>query len=172
MKLILVGYMGSGKTYISRALSKSQGVSALDLDQYIEDKEGLTISEIFDTKGAFVFRQLERKYLLDLIKNEADLILSVGGGTPCFGDNIGVMNKFACTVYLKTPLDILYDRLKKEKEKRPLIANIKDSNLKEFIAKHLFERQQFYEKSSHIIDTTAKSTSAIVNEVVELCSFG
>ncbi len=168
MKLVLVGYMGSGKTYISKLLSEKREILRVDLDQYIERKEGLTVSEIFSIKGVVVFRQLERKYLLELLEKPENMILSVGGGTPCFGDNMEVMNKLSCTVYLKTPLDTLYNRLKYEKEKRPLIARVDDGNLKEFIAKHLFERQPFYERSSYTIDTS-KDISVVVENILKLC---
>ena len=170
MKIVLIGYMASGKTSIGKKLAKKINIPFIDLDNYISTQEKMSISTIFKTKGEIYFRKIETQYLQELMQQTTDFILAVGGGTPCYANNIAVINQNATTFYLKYSLQTAYKKLSKEKnkKKRPLIATISNDNLKEFIAKHLFERAPFYEQAKFTIRTDAKKKKEIVKEIINL----
>lgn len=168
MIISLIGYMGSGKSHISKVLSDKIGLKLIDLDQQISLKNKLTIPQIFEKRGEIYFRKQERELLEEILAKEDNLILSVGGGTPAYYNNIEVLNQNSETIFLRTSVKTLADRLLKQKFKRPLIANIDDEDLPEFIAKHLFERNQYYSKAKYTIDTDRKSVEEIVEEIEKL----
>ncbi len=168
MKIILLGYMASGKSTISKMLAKKLQIDAIDLDDYIVEKERLSINDIFITKGEIYFRLQENKYLLELLENKNSFVLALGGGTPCYANNIDLIKKMSNSIYLKANLNTLFDRLRNEKENRPLISSLNDEKLKEFIAKHLFERAPFYEQASHIVSIDNKTITALVEETERL----
>tara|TARA_R110002049_G_scaffold297651_1_gene486946 strand:- start:553 stop:1068 length:516 start_codon:yes stop_codon:yes gene_type:complete len=168
MQIVLVGYMGSGKTTVGKELSKRLKINFLDLDNYIEEKYKMPISEIFLTKGELFFRKEETECLKEIFKGNDNIILSTGGGTPCYGENMSVMLKNSPNVfYLNVPIPELVKRLQKEKQHRPLIANIPENDLPEFIGKHLFERSYFYAKAHHTILVQQKGATEIVQEMIE-----
>lgn len=167
MKIVLIGYMASGKSAVGRELSQFLGHPFLDLDDYIELKEGKSISAIFEEDGEIYFRTVEAKYLLELLSNEDDLVLSLGGGTPCYGNNIDVILEKSTSYYLKTSIQTIHSRLTNEKSKRPLVASISEDGLQEFIAKHLFERRSFYERAKFQVTTDNLSISEVVSELVK-----
>ena len=164
MKIILLGYMASGKSTISKLLAKTKNIEAIDLDDYIIEKEGKSIKEIFKNKGEIYFRFQENKYLKELLKNNKSFVLALGGGTPCYANNMQLIQENAKSIYLRANLNTLLDRLQKEKSNRPLIASLNDKKLKEFIAKHLFERAPFYEQANQIITIDNKSIKDITAE--------
>jgi shikimate kinase len=166
MNIILIGYMGSGKTLIGKKLSSILDFGFIDLDDYIQDKEGKTIAEIFNKKGEIYFRKIESKYLVEVIDSNTNTIISLGGGTPCYGHNMDIIKnaKNASSVYLKASIPSLSERLILEKDQRPLISHIENKELlNEFIGKHLFERSSYYSQSDITVNTDHKS----VNEVIE-----
>lgn len=168
MIIILMGYMASGKSTYGKILSNKLNYSFIDLDDYIEEKESLSVSRIFKTKGEIYFRKKETEYLNALLKNETNLILSLGGGTPCYGNNMDAILKAenVVSVYLKASIKTLVNNLKDEKSQRPLIADIKtDELLAEFIGKHLFERAYFYNQADKIVDTDNKSVEDIIKDL-------
>lgn len=165
MKIILLGYMGSGKSTIAKSLTEGQNSTSLDLDDYIVQAENSSISDIFKNQGEIYFRLAESKYLKELINEEKELVLALGGGTPCYADNIQFINKNAISIYLKASINTLFERLKKEKEHRPLITAFADDQLKEYIAKHLFERRPYYEQAQHSINIDNKNVEEIVMEI-------
>lgn len=170
MKIILSGYMGSGKTAVGNELSKKTGHPFKDLDEEISRREGRDIPEIFKTSGEIYFRKKESEVLKELLNSEEDLILSLGGGTPCYGKNLQLLqeNSEAILVYLKTGLDELTNRLFGEKDQRPLIAHLDSRELLEdFIRKHLFERTYYYSQSDQIISTDDKTPEGIAQEILE-----
>ena len=171
-KIVLLGYMGSGKSTIAKLLSKKLHIMNVDLDNYIEKKENKSISNIFQISGELFFRRIENKYLRDLLDSHNYKIISIGGGTPCYSDNIELIIKSKCIIfYLRANVDTLADRLFNEKDKRPLISRIKSKkDLKTFISKHLFERNQFYLKSNFVIDVDKKTEIEITNECISLLS--
>ena len=168
-KIILVGYMGSGKSLIGKLLSEKTGIKFFDLDQIIEQRENQIIKKIFDTKGEIYFRKLEHNVFLELLQSNDDIILSCGGGTPCYYNNHELLNESNLySIYLQGSIDTLYNRLILETNKRPLISGIKEPELKEYIAKQLFERSYFYNFSNFKINIDNKTPESIVSEVQKL----
>lgn len=170
MKIVLIGYMGSGKSSVGKLLAKKMNLNFVDLDLLIEQKEQLSINEIFNAKGEVYFRKKESYYLKDVLGYHQNLIIAVGGGTPCFGNNMEIINNVSTSVYLKASITTILDRVKNEKLSRPLIAHLSDENLPEFIGKHLFERTTFYNQSKIEILTDLKSIEEISSEIHDILS--
>ncbi len=168
MIISLIGYMGSGKSHISKVLSEKTQVKLIDLDKKISLKNKMTISEIFHNKGEIYFRKQEREVLEKILETEKNCILSIGGGTPTYYNNMELINKYTESVFLMTSVKTLINRISKQKNKRPLIAKISDVDLPEFIAKHLFERNLFYYQSKYSIITDNKSPEQIADEILGL----
>jgi shikimate kinase len=168
MKIILLGYMGSGKSTIAKSLKNVFEINAIDLDDYIVEKESVSVSEIFKSKGEVYFRKQENYYLKELLESEKSFILALGGGTPCYANNIELIKKHSKSFYLKAKIGTLFQRLRLENSSRPLISELNDEKLKEFIAKHLFERVPFYEQANQIITIDEKSVDAIAEEIKAL----
>tara|TARA_B100000963_G_scaffold59246_1_gene47253 strand:+ start:125 stop:655 length:531 start_codon:yes stop_codon:yes gene_type:complete len=169
-KIILVGYMASGKSAVGRKLHEQLNYDYYDLDNYIEIKYGTSVENIFKTKGELYFRQIERKSLENIITIKKNLIVSLGGGTPCYFDTIDFLNSIneTKTFFLKATINTIHERLKKSKIKRPLISHlIEEMEIKEFIGKHLLERNFFYEKSEKKIYTDKKTVNAVANEIIK-----
>ncbi len=168
-KIILLGYMGSGKTIIASKLAKVLQKKHLDLDVLIENEQNLSINSIFKTKGELYFRKLEHETFKTLIESEDEFILSLGGGTPCYANNhLFLQNENIVSIYLKTSVEELYRRLNKNKTARPIISEMGEEELKEFIAKHLFDRNFYYHQAKHIISTDNKSIEDVVEEIKKL----
>jgi shikimate kinase len=158
--------MSSGKSTIGKHLADKLFLPFIDLDIYIEKKEKKSVSDIFKNKGEIYFRLIEHKYLKEILISDQKVVLSLGGGTPCYADNMNLINTAnAISFYLQTSIKVLVDRLTKEKDDRPLIASLEDNKISEFVAKHLFERRVFYEKANFIIKTEGKSKSEIIKEL-------
>ena len=159
--------MASGKSSIGKKLSKIIAQPFIDLDDYIVEKETLSIPNIFKIKGEIYFRKKETEYLNELLQKKENFILAVGGGTPCYGNNMNIINKKAKSVYLNASIKTIYGKLSKikNKKKRPLIAEISNENLQEFIAKHLFERRPYYEQATCIINIDNKTKKEIATEI-------
>ncbi len=171
MILVLIGYMGCGKSLIGNDLAAKVAYNYVDLDDYIENQEHKSIKDIFENKGEIYFRKKETLYLNEVLDTLDNTILSLGGGTPCFAGNLDVIKQHVKTkvVYLKTSLDELTDRLFKERNKRPLIAHIKtEEELKDFIRKHLFERSFYYNQADFNVETDKKSADQISEEIISL----
>jgi len=165
MKIVLLGYMASGKSAVGKVLAKDKSLDFIDLDAYIEEKEQISISEIFRVKGEIYFRKKEAEYLEDLLKTDKNAIISLGGGTPCYGKNMELIQNSAVSFYLKASIATIFDRLQHETSQRPLVATIGTENLQEYIAKHLFERNPYYEKANYIISVNDKSIEEITAEI-------
>ncbi|SEL84879.1 shikimate kinase [Aquimarina amphilecti] len=168
MNIILLGYMGCGKSSIGRDLASKLEMQCLDLDDFIEDQEKKSIAQIFADKGEIYFRKKENEYLKQVLETKNNHIISLGGGTPCFAGNIEIIkeNTNVKSVYLKTSLEELVDRLYQEKEKRPLIAHISSrDDLKDFVRKHLFERSFYYNQAEYIISTDDRTIGEVTNEI-------
>lgn len=165
MKVVLIGYMASGKSAVGKLLAKESNLNFIDLDVYIEEKERKSISVIFSERGEIYFRLKEAECLSELLHSKNSFVLSVGGGTPCYGKNMELINVLSQSVFLKASINTLCDRLKNEKESRPLVANISEEKLPEFIGKHLFERTPFYVQSQNSIDTNGYTIEEIVGQI-------
>ena len=167
MKIILIGYMGSGKSTLAKQLAMELNLPFEDLDSYIEKQENMSIKEIFKQKGEIYFRLQESLYLKELLNQHADMVLALGGGTPCYADNMEQITKKALSFYLKGSIKTLCMRLKSEKKQRPLIASLNDGQLTEFVAKHLFERRNFYEQATIMINIDHKTINKLLEELLE-----
>ncbi|MBM6499317.1 shikimate kinase [Flavobacterium macrobrachii] len=168
-KVVLIGYMGSGKSIVGLELAKKLKINHFDLDDLIEKSQGLTVSDIFKQKGEIFFRKKEHEIFTQKIASKQDFVLSTGGGTPCYYNNhLMFEEKNVQTIHLKASVDTIVQRIIKEKHKRPLVQNLSDDDLKEYIAKHLFERNFYYNKAKFIITVDSKSINQIVNEIIEL----
>ena len=168
MIISLIGYMGSGKSHISKVLSQKLNFKLFDLDRQISLKNKMTIPEIFEKRGEIFFRKQENEILKEILDTQDDCILSVGGGTPAYFNNMEIINQFSESVFLQTSVSALAERLLKQKSKRPLVAKIADEDLPEFIAKHLFERNPFYSQAKHKVITNGKSPEEITEEIAAL----
>ena len=168
-KVILVGYMASGKSTVAKILAESMHIKALDLDVLIEEREKMTINNIFKTKGELYFRKVEHVIFKEIVNSDDAFVLSTGGGTPCYAQNhLLLQNKDVSSFYLQTALDVLYGRLLTSKCERPLLAMIEKDELHEFIAKHLFERSYFYHHAKHILKTENHNPAQIGRLIEEL----
>lgn len=170
MIISLTGYMGCGKSTLGKKLSEYFNYAYIDLDQYITSQEKSTINEIFSEKGEIYFRKIENLYLKEILEQD-NLILSLGGGTPAYFNNMELINNRSISFYLKMTPAELATRLVHEKMHRPVIAHLKNEELKEFIAKHLFERSYYYEKAKYKINSNQKSVADICNELITIIKF-
>jgi shikimate kinase len=152
-RIILIGYMGAGKTTIGKALSKELGIIFYDLDWYIESRMRKTVSEIFVERGEEGFRKIEYNMLHEVAEFE-DVIISCGGGTPCFFDNMDYLNQQGKTVYLKAEPEVLYKHLLMAKVERPLLKGKSKEELLKFIKEQLEKREPFYTKARYTLDVS------------------
>ncbi len=160
--------MGSGKSTVGKVVAQLSATRFIDLDDYIGTREGMSVPEIFSNKGELYFRKKELEYLKEVLAMDGDVVLATGGGTPCYGNNVVAMLSATKNVfYLKHGLPQLVERLKTEKEQRPLIKNVPDAELMEFIGKHLFERSFFYNQAPHKIACKAKTPEHLAQEILE-----
>ncbi|MUH37454.1 shikimate kinase [Zobellia amurskyensis] len=167
MKIVLLGYMGSGKSTIGRLLAQKKDLEFIDLDNYIEQAENMSVSDIFKNKGELYFRKKEYQYLHEVLAQKNNFVLSLGGGTPCYGNNMqAILEETKNAFYLKVSIPELTKRLLKEKDERPLVRNLAEEELPEFIGKHLFERSYFYNQANKVISCDNKNQQEIVTEVV------
>jgi shikimate kinase len=168
-KIILLGYMGCGKSTIANRLSKITAIPYLDLDKCIEERTHLSINEIFNQQGEIYFRKLEREVFIDLLNNPGDLIIGLGGGTPCYANNHELLKgENIESIYLKASVDTLFERLVSNKSKRPLIAHKTDDEMKEFIAKHLFDRSFYYNQAQHKLVIDGKTKDETTQDILAL----
>ena len=158
MPIFLIGYMGSGKSKIGNDLSQIMNVPFVDLDNLIEQELGLDICDIFNQKGESFFRKQEQYYLTSLNYTKY-MIVAVGGGTPCFFDNMHFMNSVGLTIYLKVSCEELVNRLQFNNS-RPLLLN-KKVNLQDLVKEQLIEREKYYQNSQYVIESDAISIDQV-----------
>lgn len=149
MIIYLIGFMGSGKSHTGRRLAEARGVPFVDLDDWIEVHSGLSIAQIFNAEGEKGFRKREQKALHQTVSLER-AVVACGGGTPCFFDNMEWMNARGLTVFLDTPAALILERLRKEREHRPLIRDLNEAELGQYIRNKLAERRPCYEQAKVI----------------------
>ena len=148
-RIFLIGYMGAGKTTLGKAFSRELGLTFIDLDWYIEERFHKTVQQLFSERGEQGFRELEQKMLHEVAEFE-DVVISAGGGTPCFFDNMDYMNACGDTVFLQVEPEVLFHRLKVAKQQRPLLANKSDEELMNFICEALQKRHPFYSQAKFL----------------------
>ena len=164
MRYFLIGFMGSGKSSIGKQLAKELNIKHIELDDFIEESENITISGIFNNSGEDYFRELEEKYLQEIIK-EDNILVSTGGGTPTIHGLMDIMNNIGETIYLECCTKTLFERLNKNKEKRPMISILSDESLMRYIRNKLEERNFFYKKATH---TICNDSGNCVNEIIDV----
>lgn len=152
-RIIIVGYMGAGKTTVGKALARELGLQFYDLDWYIESRQHKTVPQIFAERGEDGFRRIEHNMLHEVAEFE-DVVISCGGGTPCFFDNIDYMNAQGDVVYLKADPEVLYRHLLMGKTERPLLKGKSQEELVAFIKEQLARREPFYTKARHTLDVS------------------
>jgi len=165
----LWGYMGSGKSSVGRAVARNLNLEFKDLDKIIIEESGMSISDFIRDRGELAFRKLERQLLLE--HQNFDGIFSCGGGTPCYYDNAEWMVSKGQAVYLRASPSWLHQRLATSRSrgiKRPQLTGVEDQDLAEFIAKHLFERQHFYQMAQHKIAVDQNSKEQVIENLERL----
>ncbi len=156
--IILIGFMGCGKSTMGKAISSRLGIEFMDTDELIEKQESKSISDIFKTQGEIYFRKLEEDLIKQLSPKRA--VISVGGGLPCFNNNIEVLKRLGTTFYINPSINELFSRLRKDDGSRPLLKNMNDDELKSFIGEKLNEREKYYLAADHVVSS--------LEEVLEL----
>ena len=151
VRIIIVGFMGSGKTTVGKAFSKELGIPFSDLDWYIESRMHKTVPQIFTERGEDGFRLVEHNMLHEVAEFE-DVILSCGGGTPCFFNNMDYLNEQGITVYLKASPEVLYGHLIIGKTERPLLKGKSPEQMMEYIKEQLVKREPFYSKARYTLN--------------------
>lgn len=167
MIISLLGYMGSGKSHISKNLSQKLNFKLIDLDQKISEEHQQTIPQIFEKRGEIYFRKEEKRILEDILNTEKNVVLSLGGGTPVYYDNMNIINEKSNSFFLRASVRTLTSRVLLQKNTRPLIAKLEDSDIPEFIAKHLFERNPFYAKAHFTVDTDSKNATEVSDAIIK-----
>lgn len=164
MKIFLIGFMGSGKTHWGRRLGAKLNIPFYDLDTVIVEQEQKTVADIFAEKGEEYFRNLEKDTLERISDEQESFILSCGGGTPCFFNNIEFMKKKGKVIWLNTSIDMLTQRLHKERMSRPLISEVDDEDLRRYIIKKLSERRMYYQQA----DVTVGEENTNLDELIDI----
>jgi len=150
-RIFLIGYMGAGKTTLGKAFAREMNLSFVDQDWYIEERFHKTVQEIFAERGEQGFRELERQMLHEIAEFE-NVVISTGGGAPCFYDNMDFMNLKGDTVFLNVTPEVLFSRLKMASQNRPILRGKTNEELKAFIAKALEKRAPFYSMAKYIFN--------------------
>lgn len=168
-KIFILGYMGSGKSLIGKLLAERLEIPFFDLDDLIENRLELSISEIFRQKGEIFFRKLEHQIFKEIAESEATFVLSLGGGTPCYANNhLLLTSNNYISIYLRASIETLHNRLYSGRSTRPLIAELQSSEFKEYIAKHLFDRSYFYNQARFKVSVNEKLPEEITAEIQSL----
>ncbi len=165
--IILVGYMCVGKTTVGRHLAKKLNCSFYDLDWYIEERFRKKIPQIFSERGEDAFRDLERRMLHEVAEFE-NVVVSCGGGTPCFFDNMDYMNSVATTIFIKATPETILEHLKISKSERPLLNGKTPEELQTYITEQLQLREPFYQKAQHEVLVNVLNNKENVNAFVDV----
>jgi len=168
--IFFIGFMASGKSSLGKKVSRKVNYSFIDLDGWIELQQSQSITQIFTAQGEKAFREYERRALLELIelyKNQ-QVLIAAGGGTPCFFDNIDVMCQNGTVIYLKHHSTSLSQRLQLNKAKRPLIQNLTDQEMENFVRKSLEQREPFYQKADIILTGTQLHIKNLISYIKQL----
>ena len=151
-KIFLAGFMGSGKTTLGKKIAKHLNKTFLDLDNEIEKQEGVAVEEIFSKEGEVNFRQIEKNVLRKFIASEEGFVMALGGGTPCFYNNMELINDSGISIYLKYNAGMLVSRLVNAKSVRPLLLNKTKMELRKYVENTLEQREKTYSECQYIIE--------------------
>lgn len=166
IRIFLIGYMGAGKTTLGKAFARALGLTFVDLDWYIEERFHKSIRQLFAERGEDGFRELEKRMLHEAADFE-DVVISVGGGTPCFFDNMEYMNGVGETVFLDVDIRVLFRRLKVAKQQRPLLDGKSDEELMQFIREALDKRLPYYTKAKYVFNGERLENRSQIQQSVE-----
>jgi shikimate kinase len=167
MKVFLVGFMGSGKSSVGKALARLLNLEFTDIDYEISSSTGKTIPELFEKEGEKHFRELE-KLAIKGIAAKKNMLIACGGGLPCYNDLMKELNKQGITIYLKLSSERLFERLKKDSDKRPLLKGKNDVEMKKFIADLLEEREFYYLQSQYKISIKDHTPEEVAKAIIDL----
>ncbi|KAA6334980.1 Shikimate kinase [termite gut metagenome] len=169
IRIFLIGYMGAGKTTLGKALARKLNLSFVDIDWFMENRFHKRIRDLFEERGEAGFRELERKILHEVAEFE-DVIISTGGGAPCFFDNMDVMNRKGSTVFLDVQTDVLFRRLRITSASRPILKDKTDEELRTFIIQALEGRFPFYTQAQYTFNADELENRWQIDEAVRrLC---
>jgi shikimate kinase len=163
-KVILVGYMGAGKTLLGKSIAEKLGIRFINSDSDIEQQTGMSVGQLFEQFGENHFRNLEKEYLSSLDVEES-FVLATGGGTPCYNNQMDVLNSLGTTIYLQCSNETLFSRLKHERDHRPLIAGLSDEELRESIYIRMRQREAIYQLAQFTIIEEEQKTETIIHRL-------
>ena len=163
-KIILVGYMGSGKTLLGKSIAETLGIRLINLDSEIERQTGMSVGQLFEQFGENHFRNLEKEYLSSFDVQES-FVLATGGGTPCYNNQMEVLKALGTTIYLQCSNETLFSRLKHERDHRPLIAGLSDEELRESIDVRMKQREAIYQLAQFTISEEDQHAETIINRL-------
>jgi len=163
--IFLIGMPGAGKSYWAEKVALANNIPLIDLDKRIEEKEGQSISSLFNTQGEAYFREQEATMLKEIIDSNANTIIACGGGTPCFADNLTQMKKAGNTIYLRSDVDLLVSHLQNKAENRPLLQDV---DMKTYLQQLLNMRKHIYEQADYILDAENISLSTF-DKIISSC---
>ena len=166
IRIFLTGYMGAGKTTLGKAFARKLNLPFVDLDWYMEERFHKTVGELFVERGEAGFRELEKNMLHEVGAFE-DVVISTGGGAPCFFDNMDFMNRNGKTVFLNVHPDVLFRRLRVAKQQRPILQGKQDNELKEFIIRALEKRTPFYSQAQYVFNADELEDRSQIEKSVE-----
>lgn len=166
MTIFLIGYMASGKTTLGRALAKEMGIDFIDLDFYIEQRFHTSVKEIFAREGESRFREIERNMLRE-VGEMCDVVISCGGGTPCYFDNMDWMNERGKTIWLRASVERIVERLIKGGDKRPIVVGKSEDELRSFVETHLKEREWAYSQAGMQVGSDKLESKRQIAETVK-----
>ena len=166
IRIFLTGYMGAGKTTLGKAFARKLNLPFVDLDWYMEERFHKTVGELFVERGEAGFRELEKTMLHEVGAFE-DVVISTGGGAPCFFDNMDFMNRNGKTVFLNVHPDVLFRRLRVAKQQRPILQGKQDDELKEFIIRALEKRTPFYSQAQYVFNADELEDRSQIEKSVE-----
>ena len=167
MKIFLLGFMGSGKSAAGRILAEKLKLEFMDFDRYVEKETGRTVAVIFETEGEEKFRLVEQQYLKKII-TEDNSVIALGGGTPCFHNNIELINKNGTSVFIETGVDELVKRLLRSKNPRPLILGKNEAELKLFIETVLEKRNPYYRQAHHTVKAGSQTIDEVAGQILKI----
>ena len=162
-KLYLMGFMSSGKTSLGKKLARHLNRKFIDLDQQIEAEHQQTIPQIFEEEGEEAFRSYETQQLKAIPEKDQEMVISLGGGTPCFGDNLDYVKANGTSIYLRLSEDILIGRLRQKKSSRPLIAQLSDGEIADFVRNQLKLREPYYLQADYILASDHPKVESVLD---------
>lgn len=165
MKIFLIGFMGSGKTHWGQLLSQKLNLPFFDLDEQVVSHEGKPINEIFAERGEEYFRLLEKDTLHIITESHDSFVMACGGGSPCYFNNIEYMNSSGTTVWINAPIETLFQRLRGEKNQRPLIKGLSEDQLRSFIIRKFADRKIYYEQADVVIDDEPVQLDKLIERI-------